>query len=152
MAVARPRRALTAFDLACRWLARAAHSETEIRLRLARLGFSERAVDDAVTRLRSQRFVDDGQLASRRAGILAARGYGDGWIRGDLRQRGVPDGDVEHALAGLPAESVRAAEWLDRRGGTRDRRTAWHALLQRGFSADTAERIVEDADTEGWPE
>jgi SOS response regulatory protein OraA/RecX len=149
---ARPARALTAFDLACRWLARAARSESEIRLRLAGLGFSDRAVDDAVTRLRAQRFVDDGRLASGRARTLAARGYGDGWIRADLRQRGLPDADVELALAALPAESVRAGEWLDARGGRRDRPAAWRALLQRGFSADTAESIVGDADSEGWPE
>jgi SOS response regulatory protein OraA/RecX len=109
-------------------------------------------VEDAVTRLRSQRFVDDGRLAAGRAGTLAARGYGDGWIRADLRQRGVPGGDVESALAVLSPESVRAAEWLERHGGKRDRRMAWRALLQRGFSADTADSIVGDPDAEGWPD
>ena len=73
-------------------------------------------------------------------------------IRADLRQRGLPDADVELALAALPAESVRAGEWLDARGGKRDRPAAWRALLQRGFSADTAVSIVGDADSEGWPE
>ena len=103
---ARPARALTAFDLACRWLARAARSENEIRLRLAGLGFSDRAVDDAVTRLRAQRFVDDGRLASGRARTLAARGYGDGWIRADLRQRGFTMSQL-HAMVNVLRDDFR---------------------------------------------
>ena len=41
-----------AFDLACRWLGRARLSETEVRARLANMGFTEPTVEKTVSRLR----------------------------------------------------------------------------------------------------
>ena len=62
----------------------------------------------------------------------------------------MPAGEVERALASLPRESLRAAEWLQGHGGKGGRHNAWRTLLQRGFSVDTAESIVGDADCEDW--
>lgn len=145
----RPGRSVTAYDLACRWLSRAARSEAEIRLRLTRMGFSARAVDDSLRRLRDHRFVDDQQLARNRAQVLARRGYGDAWITNDLLQRGLSEGVVDRALAELPQETTRATAWLDQGGVRRGSRPAWRLLVQRGFSTDTAEEVAgapEDAE------
>jgi regulatory protein len=135
-------RTVTAFDLACRWLMRVARSEAEIRLRLTRVGYSARAVDETLRRLREQRFIDDQQLARNRAQTLADRGYGDAWIENDLLQRGLAEALVQQALEGLPPESERAAVWLERGSARGGPGKAWRALLQRGFSADTAESAV----------
>ena len=135
-------RTVTAFDLACRWLVRAARSEAEIRLRLTRIGYSARAVDETLRRLRDQRFIDDAQLARNRAQTLADRGYGDAWIENDLLQRGLIEALVQQVLDALKPESERAAAWLARGGGRRGAGAAWRGLLQRGFSADTAESVL----------
>jgi len=142
-------RTVTPFDLACRWLTRAPRSEAEIRLRLTRMGYSARAVDETLRRLRDQRFIDDQQLARSRAQTLADRGYGNAWIENDLLQRGLAEALVQQALEALTPESARAAAWLGRGGSRRDPRKAWRALVQRGFSADTAESAVEALDDAG---
>jgi SOS response regulatory protein OraA/RecX len=133
---------VTPFDLACRWLMRAARSEAEIRLRLTRVGYSARAVDETLRRLCDQRFIDDRQLARNRAQTLEDRGYGNAWIENDLLQRGLAEALVQQALERLTPESERAVAWLTRGSGQRDPAAAWRALLQRGFSADTAESAV----------
>jgi regulatory protein len=151
----RSKRTLTAFDVACRWLARAPRSEGEVRARLSGLGFSDRAVDDALNALRTRRYVDDEELGRARARTLAERGYGDAWIVQDLGRRGLVDDVVERSLAPLAPESERAREWLGRRSRGRADQEAgadvdvWRLLLQRGFTEDTVESVVGTIDDGG---
>lgn len=133
---------VTAFDIACRWLARAARSRAEVSARLGQLGFSDRAVEQALRRLDELHFLDDQELARGRAGTLAVRGYGDPWIGRDLAQRGISEELIASTLATLPPETERARRWLAHRPAGREPRAAWHALLRRGFTADTVEAVL----------
>jgi len=152
-AMARPVPSLSAFDVACRWLARTPRSVAEIAARLGEIGFSPRAVQDAVTRLVHLGFVDDDALARSRATTLAARGYGDLWIERDLGRRSLGDEVVARALESLPAETERARAWLARAGPRRPGRAAWGALSRRGFAPETLEDVLgvagDDADDAG---
>jgi regulatory protein len=150
--VSKPRRetTLSAFDLACRWLARAPRSRAEVAAHLAGIGFSARAVQTAIERLVELGFVDDERLAKNRAETLASRGYGDLWIERDLVQRGLAQDVVTRALAAVPAEKGRARAWLAR--GARRRGVvpgAWSALARRGFAEETVEDLLGSWDDDG---
>ena len=137
----------SAFDLACRWLGRARLSETEVRARLTKIGFSDPTVEKTVSRLGELRFIDDCELARTRAQTLAVRGYGDAWIEHDLRGRGLPEDVVESAVAVLAPEVDRVSDWVERHGGDRDARRLLRSLLGRGFRPEDAECVLSAA---GW--
>lgn len=139
---------LTAFDIACRWLARAPRSRAEVDARLRQLGFSDRAVEQALHRLCQLHFLDDEQLARTRAEALTARGYGNPWIERDLTERGISEELVASTLAALPAETERAHQWLERRLAGRARRVAWDTLLRRGFTVEAVESLLGPLDDE----
>ncbi len=146
--MARPGTSLSAFDVACRWLARGPRSMAEVATRLGKIGFSQRAVGDAVTRLVELRFVDDEALARGRAEALGMRGYGNLRIERDLGRRGLGDGAITRALASLPAEPERARAWLVRFPRLGAKRAAWGALVRRGFAPETVEDILGAVDDE----
>src|SRR5204862_458367 len=82
---------------------------------------------------------DDGRLARDRAAHVAARGYGDQWIRADLEAQGVGAEAAEPALAELEDERERALrEAAKLGGGLRAVRT----LARRGFSEDVLEAVA----------
>jgi SOS response regulatory protein OraA/RecX len=154
VAMAKSGRSLSAFDVACRWLARAPRSVAEVRARLAEIGFSPKAVGDAMARLVHLGFVNDEALAQSRAEALAGRGYGDLWIERDLGRRGLAGAVVTAALAALPREEERARAWLAGTRGRSGRRALarWRALAQRGFSLQTVERLLGAEGVEDRPE
>jgi SOS response regulatory protein OraA/RecX len=79
------------------------------------------------------------RFAHARAEHLAARGYGDDWIRADLDGQGVASETVADALAGLEPEAERARqEWSKLTGGPAAART----LARRGFAEDTVEALL----------
>ena len=92
---------------------------------------------------RSRREVDE-RLAKARAAALAARGYGDEWIRHDLGRHGVEGETAETAIAELASERERAAAVIERLGP--GPKTAAH-LGRKGFGEDALELAV--AATEG---
>jgi SOS response regulatory protein OraA/RecX len=84
-------------------------------------------------------YVDDGRFASARAEQLAARGYGDDWIRADLERQGVGADAVADAVEALEPEVERARrEWQKLAGGV----TAARTLARRGFAEDTVEALL----------
>jgi SOS response regulatory protein OraA/RecX len=79
------------------------------------------------------------RFACARAEQLAARGYGDEWIRADLGSQGVAADVVDAALEALEPEAERVQrEWGVLGGGMRAART----LARRGFSEETLEPLV----------
>ncbi len=127
-----------ALDRAVRALARSDHSSASLLARLERAGFSEHARESALAELVRAGYVDDERYARSRATHLATRGYGDEWIRGDLRAHGVSTEVVEQALGELEPEAARAREQAARLG--QPARVA-RMLQRRGFSASSLESI-----------
>jgi regulatory protein len=129
-----------ALERAVRALARRDHSEASLRARLARAGVSEEAREDAVERLARAGYLDDGRFARDRAAHLAARGYGDEWIRADLDAHGVAAPAVDDALAALEPERRRALTEAEKLAdGLRAART----LQRRGFSEESLEPLFD---------
>jgi regulatory protein len=128
-----------ALDRAARALAKRDHSAASLRAKLDRAGIPERAQSEALDMLARAGYLDDGRFARDRAAHLAARGYGDEWIRADLEGQGVAADAVESALEQLELEAARARNEADRLGGGL---RAARALARRGFSEESLEPLV----------
>jgi regulatory protein len=127
-----------ALERAVRALARRDHSTESLRAKLERSGLSAQAQEDAVETLARAGYLDDGRFARDRASHLAARGYGDEWIRADLGAQSVAAEAVDAALTTLEPEHERALrEAAELGGGLRAART----LERRGFSIDSLESV-----------
>jgi regulatory protein len=111
-------------DLALRALRAADRSRAELDARLARQGIDDDERRLTLDELERLGYLDDSRTASLRAERLAARGYGDAYIRADLERRGLP---AEEAIAALEPESERAARFADKGSG-------W--LARRGFALE----------------
>jgi regulatory protein len=136
----------TAYRRAVLRLARRDHSEAELRRALLERGHEPAEVDEAIERLRRERYLDDGGYAERFArSRLAHHGLGRTRIRQALRQRGVGRGEAEAGLRGALREVDEAAvvEALARRYWKQHARVEparrlprlWAFLLRRGFDA-----------------
>jgi regulatory protein len=94
---------------------------------------------EAVETLEHAGYVDDVRFACARAEHLAARGYGDAWIRADLERQGVGAEAIGDAVEGLAPEAERARhEWGQLTGGI----AAARALARRGFAEDSVEALL----------
>jgi SOS response regulatory protein OraA/RecX len=132
-----------ALGVAVRALRYRDQSRRRLEERLSRRGMRVEAQEDALAALERAGLVDDGRVASSRAEVLAARGYGDAAIRFALEGEGLAAEHVAEALAGLEPEAVRAGKLLDRRGrGPASVR--W--LASRGFDPGTLEDVAGFAD------
>jgi len=131
-----------ALDRSIRALARRDHSAARLRAKLDRAGISPTAQTDVVETLERVGYVDDERFARDRAAQLAERGYGDGWIRGDLEAQGVGRELVDPAVTSLQPEYDRAAREAARAGG--GLRSA-RMLARRGFSEETLEVLFDES-------
>ena len=141
----------SAYQRALRRLARRDHSEEELRRALEARGHTPDEIDDALQRLRSQRYVDDASFAERFArSRLTHRGQGRIRIRQGLRQRGVASEKVEAGLAAA-FRDVPEDEVLDRVARRYWRQHSrvepasrlprlWGFLLRRGFAPTAVRR------------
>jgi regulatory protein len=129
-----------ALDRAVRALAHRDHSRASLDAKLARAGVDEGMRDEVVDTLSRSGYLDDARFARSRAAQLAARGYGDDWIRGDLEQQGVSRDIVEQAVSTLTPERDRA---LACAAGLPDPVRAAQMLVRRGFSEDSLDAVLE---------
>ncbi len=128
-----------AIDRAARALGRRGHSTAALRAKLDRAGISERAQDAALDVLARAGYLDDARFARDRAAQLAARGYGDEWVRADLHGQGVSSEEIDVAVGELEREADRAAREAAKLGGGL---RAARSLARRGFSAESLEPLV----------
>lgn len=135
---------MNARQLALRRLARRDQSEAELRRALARKGFSADVVDETLSWLRSQNFLDDEGFAARFArSRVAHHGLGRNRVRQALGARGVSRAIIEKGVAEAlrDVSETEALEALARRYWRqhgRDEplqriRKLWVFLLRRGF-------------------
>jgi SOS response regulatory protein OraA/RecX len=126
-------RRLEALAVAGRALRRRDLSEARLSRRLERAGVAPAPRAATLRALGRAGLVDDRRLACDRAAALAARGYGDAWIRWDLEQQGIAAELVAEAIAGLEPEAARAERVMSQNGGgIRGARK----LARRGFGED----------------
>ena len=128
-----------AIDRSVRALARRDHSAASLRAKLGRAGVSEDAQTEALETLERAGYLDDARFARERAEHLAARGYGDDWIRADLDAQGVGGEAAADAVSALEPEAARARrEWAKLEGGVR----AAQKLARRGFAEETLDALL----------
>ncbi len=102
------RRSTTAWGAAIGLLARRDLSEGEVRGKLLARDFGESEVEEAISRLRERRYLDDGSLAQAVARTQArTKHQGPLKIRAHLRRRQIPE---ELALEAVRAEFPEGAE------------------------------------------
>ncbi len=145
---------LRAFHAALNLLSFTMRSEEEIRRRLARKGFDETAIDEAVRRLVETEYLNDRTLARQYVDArVRSRGEGLHRVRRNLLRRGVGREIVEDALAQLEPEvdwlelaREQAAKRWERLGTTADTRRRqkklFDYLVRKGFDYDVARRVA----------
>ena len=119
-------------------------SERAVRDRLAREGFSQAGIDEAVCRAKDYGFIDDSRFADILIRSRVAQGKGCAGIERELSENGIdvialddwPDGygidrngEVERAMALLDRKPPRSKNLRD---------GAYRKLVQRGFSSTVA--------------
>jgi regulatory protein len=151
-----------AYTQALTWLARRELSERQVRERLARREFDEESIDAAVTRLKSERALDDHRVAlacARSAVRLKGRGrervrraVESLGISRDLARAAVDEvfGEIDESAlidraldkrwprVAAAAGGAADAPTLDRRGLQR----IYQALVRQGFPADRVMQAI----------
>lgn len=119
-------------------------SERAIRERLAREGFSQAGIDEAVCRAKDYGFIDDSRFADILIRSRIAQGKGSVGIERELAENGIDVLALENWPDGYGIERNgevdRAMELLDRKPPRSKnlRDGAYRKLVQRGFSSSVA--------------
>lgn len=135
-----------ALKLAFSCLNRRERSEAEVRSRLAEHGVEPPVIEDAITALIDQGYLDDARFARLLAqDKRALEQWGSNRIRRTLLQRGIDRELVDQALASEPTETEleRALGLLRRRFHSpprerRERDRALGVLLRKGYDSELA--------------
>ena len=138
---------------AFRLLSYRGRSENELRDRLLKKGFPEKAVSQTLTYLKETGFIDDGALAmdlKRQAMEQKRLGYHA--VRSLFQRRGISDDLAESTLIydeDVELASARSLLGKKRRSTGNDltlkeKRRLYNYLLRRGFSSSVIGKALED--------
>ena len=135
-----------AFERGADYVSRGRRTEAEMKKYLLSKGYSEEVADFALEKLKSYRYVDDGEWLSSYFSYNVS-GKGRFKIRQELKLRGIPDELAEERLAAF-SEDPEEAEALGRkfmRGRVFDQKSKaalWRHLSGKGYERDTVSRAV----------
>ena len=119
-------------------LSRRPYSRLELKNKLLRRGTDESDAEDCVAWLAERGFLDDGEYSGAVARHYAAKGYGAGRVRSELRRRGIEREQADETLSELPEGTEKIDAYIARRlTDPRDRdsvRKVSAALFRRGWS------------------
>ena len=121
-------------------LSRRDHSSEELREKLLGKGYDAAVVAELITRLRVEKFLDDGRYLENFVTYHAGRGQGPNRVRANLRDLGLPGGDIDAAIAAYPEWLAQLKRAREKKFGTSlptnyaDRRRQAQFLAYRGFS------------------
>lgn len=136
-----------AYDQAIKYLGLRAHTEFELRAKLARKKFGRAAVDAVVAELKSKKYLDDEAFARTFVQNLAKyKTFGYYGIRLKLQQRGVDRKLADAILAdevGAEAEEAIARRALAKSAGKPAAKRA-AMLARKGFRSQAISRLVGD--------
>lgn len=140
-------------QLAVKLLARREHSAGELQHKLARRGYYDADIQQALAWCREHNLQSDQRYAEAYAQQRAGRLYGPLIIQAELRQKGVSDEFIDDALASLDDEWLEAAmRFLRRRrddlSDYQQRGKAYQALSRKGFDGDVVRRALERCQAE----
>ncbi len=137
------------FAHAVRILGRRDHSETELRQKLKKFGFSAEATDETIERCYHYDYLDDNRYAHARCREMLRNGRGVGpKVLLELRRRGIKDSLAHEALQAaieeISPEEVflqqlerRFAGFCYREASDKERRRVLNYFQRRGFDLGT---------------
>ena len=138
-------------------LSRRPYSRKELKDKLLRRGTDEQSAEECVEWLASRGFLDDEEYAGAVARHYAAKGYGAGRVKSELRRRGIERELSDETLSALPESTEKLDAYIARR--LRDPndcdsvRKIGAALFRRGYSWEeiraALRRFHADAEEEG---
>ena len=128
---------------AVKLLARREHTQAELRRKLAQRGYPPDLIEAAIAVLRQARLQSDARFAEQFVSEKAAHGNGPVKIRAGLRERGLPDTEIEAAFAAVGTDwAALAATAREKRfgpalpGDFEERARQARFLQQRGFAME----------------
>ena len=132
-------------------LARREHARAELEHKLSGKGYADSLIAPVLDQLTDDRLLDEARFAESFVVSRARRGQGPVRIKGDLRQRGVPDAMIDAAMvaAGVDwaqvAKAVQAAKFGDQmsRDYTQWARQA-RFLQYRGFTMEQIHAALDE--------
>ncbi len=131
-------------------LARREHSRLELRQKLLQRGYPPERIDLVLERLIEERLLDEGRYAELYACARADKGYGPLRIASELRERGIPQELVDHALADLQNDWLPKLKELHRKCfksqvpvDAAGRLQQTRVLRQHGFTLDQIKQLFE---------
>ncbi len=133
-------------------LSRRPCSRRELLDKLLRRGMEEKSAEDCVDWLAGRGFLDDGEYAGAVARHYAAKGYGAGRVKSELRRRGIERELTDETLSALPENTEKLDAFIARRlSDPHDRdsvRKISAALFRRGWSWEEIRAALRRFDTE----
>lgn len=140
----------SAVDAAASLLARREHAQRELRLKLARKGYSSSTLDEAIDLLLERDWLSESRYAAFMARHRASQGRGPRYVRAELQSHGVAEGDIEAALTHEDVcwqEACRHAVSKLRGADDPNHMAKWRQkLYQRGFGPDQIDAALEQHD------
>jgi len=127
-------------------LTAAGQTRAGLARRLARAGYTGRAVEEACRRLTDLGYLDDRRFAASRARRRLDQGRGVRLVAAELRQKGVEADVIDEVLGMVDPDDqlVRARALAEKLLGARGRERTMAALVRRGYSPRIARRAVEE--------
>jgi len=158
--IAREEERLRAYHDALAFVSRRPCSAVEIRRKLRRKKYPDEWIEEAVHRLQSRGYLNDGEFAKMLAN-QRVRGQlkGSRWIRQELAQKGIAKEHVADALESIDEEAeyeaaLKAARkrWKPDSGDPKQRLKLFQYLVRRGFPHGIVRRALREAtaDTVEW--
>jgi len=146
-----------AYNRAINYLARRMRSEKEVRDYLAEKEIEQPIINEVIHKLAAQRYINDEEYAlSYVRTQMNTTDKGPDLIRMELKERGINEGIIKHAIAEYPFEeqvekAIKVAEKVIKKNSKESQRIvkqkAEQFLLRKGYSFDVILLALTEADT-----
>jgi regulatory protein len=147
-----------AYNRAINYLARRMRSEKEIRDYLAEKEIEQPIINEVIHKLAAQKYINDEEYAlSYVRTQMNTTDKGPDLIRMELKERGINEGIIKHAIAEYPFEdqvekAIKVAEKVIKKNSKESQRIvkqkAEQFLLRKGYSFDVILLALTEADTD----
>ncbi len=141
---------MTAILSAQRLLLRREHSVFELREKLTAKGYAAEDITEAILSMVAANYLSDSRFAEHYTRYRASAGFGPVRIRGELRERGVCEDDIEAGLALYEGDFVEnARRVLHKKFGEnppqsfKEKAKQMQFLQYRGFLQNEIKQVIE---------
>ena len=134
-----------AYDRALKLLNIRTHTSFELARKLKQKGFSDESVDEAINRLKEERFLKDDDTAYFYAeSLISHKTFGYYGMKSKMMQKGLPNDLIEKVLAenlSLDVEEKIARKYLEK--SKKDGLKAMMGLKSKGFRSEVINKVIE---------